>query len=66
MQIKISRDDISAAIRSYINRRIEAICERQRVDSQIAIEVDQAVIEVRSVDFEDRIRKLEEKVFGGG
>jgi predicted methyltransferase MtxX (methanogen marker protein 4) len=66
MQIKISRDDISAAIKSYINRRIEAICERQRVDSQIAIEVDQTVIEVRSVDFEDRIRKLEEKVFGGG
>jgi hypothetical protein len=65
IQIRISKEEIDAAVKKYINGRIEQVCKKQGVDEQIALEINQAVIEVRVIDYEERIKKLEEKVWGG-
>ena len=65
IQIRISKEDIDVAVKKYINSRIEQVCRKQGVDEQIALEISQAVVEVRVIDYEERIKKLEEKIWGG-
>jgi hypothetical protein len=61
IQVRISKEEVDEAVKKYINTRIEQVCKKPGVDAQIAFEVDQAIIEVRVVDYEERIRRLEEK-----
>jgi hypothetical protein len=63
IQIRITKEDIDLAVKNFINKRITDICG-QKIDDQIAIEVDEAIVEVRSLDYENRIKKLEEAVYG--
>lgn len=61
IQVRITKEEVDEAVKKYINSRIEQVCKKQGVDAQIAFEVDQAVIEVRVIDYEERIKKLEER-----
>lgn len=64
VQIRISKEEIDAIIKNFIYKRVSEIIKKQKIDRQIAIEIDQATIEVLSIDYEERIRRLEEKVYG--
>ena len=66
IQIRFSKEDIEEAVKKYINMRIKQVCDQQGVDGEIAFEVEQSVVEVRLVGYDERIKKLEEKVYGGG
>ena len=62
IQVKISRTDVENGIKSYINKRITEVCRKTGVDQQIAFEINEAVVEVLSMDYEERIKILEEKI----
>ena len=62
IQIKIGRTDVENAIKNYINKRVTETCKKQGVDQQIAFEINEAVVEVLSMDYEERIKVLEEKI----
>lgn len=62
IQIRITKEELDLAIRNFIYKRVSEICRKQKIDTQIAIEVEQAVIEVRSIDYGERIKRLEKKL----
>jgi hypothetical protein len=59
IQIKISRQEIETAVKSYINRKIDEICKKQKVAGQISFEIEQATVEVKVPDYEERIGAIE-------
>jgi len=65
IQLMVSKQEIDDCVKKYINRKIQDICKKQGTDAQIEFEVDQAVIEVKLPNYEDRIKKLEDAVYGG-
>jgi len=66
IQFRVSKEEIDDSVKKHINRRIQEICKEQKVDDQIRFEIDQAVIEVRVVNYEERIKMLEDAVYGKG
>jgi primosomal protein N'' len=60
IQIKINREEILEAVRKYIERKVAESCRKQRINEQIAEEVEQATIEVTVPEYEVRLKALEE------
>lgn len=67
IQIRVEKEYIDQAVKTYINKRIAEICKKQGVDDQIALEVSEAIIEVRIKEgehllrLENRVNEIEQK-----
>ena len=59
LQVKVSREELMQQVNLYIQRKVSDACKKQRIDEQIAEEVDQATIEVTVPAYEERISQLE-------
>jgi len=59
IQVKIHKEDVLEAVRRYIEREVAKACKKQRIQEQIANEVEQATIEITVPDYEERLKKIE-------
>jgi primosomal protein N'' len=59
IQVKISRTEMEKIVKKYINERVIEICKKQKIDDQIFFEVEQAVVEVKVPNYEERLAAIE-------
>lgn len=68
IQIRIEKEFIEDSVKNHINKRVAEICKKQLVDDQIALEVSEAIIEVRVKEgdhlqeLENRVKELEQRI----
>jgi len=64
LQVRVSKEQIDSAVKNYINKRIKEICKQQKIDEQVFIEVEEAIIEVRIRGYDEKIKDIEERLQG--
>jgi len=66
VQVRISRAEIETIVREVISKEIEKVIKKAKVDDEIRLAVNEAVIDVdlpavkeKMIEFEERLKKVE-------
>ena len=66
VQVRISRAEIETIVREVISKEIEKVIKKAKVDDEIRLAVNEAVIDVdlpavkeKLIEFESRLKKVE-------